>query len=127
MPEVTRMRRYIRDAIITVKSSIDERPLEFNFNKIDVQISRSHLQKGFKRMYGCSLKSYEKKKRLEAALMMLEEGRLTLAVIAHKCGYRSQSSFTRAFKDEIGMTPTEWDNFYIGNISKDDAKNEERK
>lgn len=120
MPEVIRMRRHVRQAIIIVKSYIDEHPLNFNLNEIEeltqqhqLYVGRHILQKGFKQLYGSSLKNYEKKKRLEAACPMLEEGRLTLAQIADKCGYGSQSSFTRAFKEMFHMTPTEYQNTLV--------------
>lgn len=115
MPEVKRMRRHIREAITIVKSYIDENPLNFNLNAVEeltqqheLHVGKNILHKGFKQLYGSSLKNYEKKKRLEAACPLLEDGRLTLAQIAYKCGYGSQSSFARAFKEIFSMTPTEY-------------------
>ena len=107
----TRMNAMTCEAIHAIKSDIDQRP--FDKKSImgiisDTGICRNLLQKGFKHFMGSGIKEYQKRKRLEAASVLIEEDRYTIQQIAAKCGYHSQSSFTRAFKEIFGVTPTEW-------------------
>lgn len=46
--------------------------------------------------------------RIARAKQLLGNSRLSMAEIASEIGYARQSSFTERFKDEVGMTPTEW-------------------
>ena len=43
--------------------------------------------------------------RYQIAKQYLDEGQLSISVIAHKMGYSEQSAFTRAFKKWSGVTP----------------------
>src|SRR5687767_5772009 len=113
MNKEPRLNAYTCEMIRAMKKNIDEKPLDRK-NSLDFSndsgVCRNLLQKGFKIMYGCRLKEYQTKKRMEMAADMLDEDRLTIQQIASKCGYRSQSSFTRAFKEIYLFTPTEWKN-----------------
>jgi AraC-like DNA-binding protein len=113
MKKPTHLNKYARDAIHGVKEFIDQQP----FGKknvielaLDAGIGRNTLQKGFKHLFGSRVNEYQKKKRMEVAIAILEDGHLTIQQVASRCGYRSQSSFTRAFKDIYNMTPSEWQN-----------------
>ncbi len=46
--------------------------------------------------------------RVIRALELLTNNRLTVGEIAIKCGYQSQASFGRVFKEHIGLTPLAW-------------------
>jgi len=113
MDKQTRLSAYVYEVIQAVKENIDQKPFDkkniLDFAN-DAGIGRNLLQKGFKIIYGSRVKEYQKKKRMEVAAGMLDEDRLTIQQIASKCGYRSQSSFTRAFKEVYSLTPTEWKN-----------------
>src|SRR5205809_896640 len=111
MEKPTRLNRYARDAIQGVKDSIDLQPFgKKNITELalDAGIGRNLLQKGFKHLFGSRVNEYQKRKRMEAATIILEEGHLTIQQVASMCGYRSQSSFTRAFKDIYRLTPSDW-------------------
>lgn len=106
-------RKYVIDAITTVKLEIDKNPLEkkeLNQIAFNAGIGRNILQKGFRYLYGTSIKEYLFQKRMEIARDMLEEGRLTRKQIAYKCGYRTPGNFSIAFKNCYGMSPNEFRN-----------------
>jgi AraC family transcriptional regulator, transcriptional activator of the genes for pyochelin and ferripyochelin receptors len=42
---------------------------------------------------------------MKLAKQLLAEGNLSIAAIAHKVGYASQSHFCQMFKRQFGMTP----------------------
>ena len=106
-------RKYILDAITSVKDEIDKNPLEkkeLTQIAFDAGIGRNILQKGFRHLYGTGIKEYLFQKRMEIARDMLEEGRLTRKQIAWKCGYKTPGNFSIAFKQRYGISPNEFRN-----------------
>jgi AraC-like DNA-binding protein len=99
-------RKYVIDAITSVK--VEKKELtQIAFN---AGIGRNILQKGFRYLYGTSIKEYLFQKRMEIARDMLKEGRLTRKQIAYKCGYRTPGNFSIAFKKNFGISPNEFRN-----------------
>ena len=66
------------------------------------------LKNTFKSMYGLPIASYMKQYRIQAASNMLRENNASIAEVAASVGYESQGKFTKAFKELIGMSPTEF-------------------
>ncbi|OQP55883.1 hypothetical protein A4H97_20035 [Niastella yeongjuensis] len=113
-----RLRRTFLEAIHSIKDYIDQHPLEIK--TIEELIHRTHsqiginlLHQGFRQLYGARIKEYEIKKRLEAAALLLQQDEMTMQEITTLCGYSSQSSFVRAFKDVHGITPGQWRNQHV--------------
>lgn len=71
-------------------------------------VSASHLRKQFRETYGSSLGRYLHGARMHRAASWLATSDLNVGEIADRCGYRSQASFTRAFREESGLTPREY-------------------
>lgn len=71
-------------------------------------VSRSALCAAFKAETGSSIGTYVRRKRSLAAEELLLEGSLSVAQIATKLGFSRQSSFSQAFKQEHGMSPSQW-------------------
>jgi AraC-like DNA-binding protein len=113
-----RLRSPFLEAIHSIKDYIDQHPLEIK--TIEELIHKSHspiginlLHQGFRQLFGTRIKEYEIRKRLEAAAHLLQEDEMTMQEITSKCGYSSQSSFVRAFKDVHGITPGQWRNQHV--------------
>ncbi len=74
-----------------------------------VHVSRFHMQRIFKEVFGRNIYETIKSIRLEKAANLLLVNRLsTISYIANQCGYTSQTSFIKAFKQRFLMTPTQW-------------------
>ncbi len=71
-------------------------------------INTSTLKSVFKMVYGMPIASYMKEYRMKKAAQLLHETEDTIAIIAKKVGYESQSKFTIAFKDIFQMLPSEY-------------------
>jgi len=107
--------KYLLDAIKCIKQHIDNNPFHYktaselieNF----IAPNRTSLEKAFKEVYGAGIKEYQVKQRLEAATKYLETG-MNKKQVASKCYYSSHTAFSRAFKREFGITPTEWQRRY---------------
>jgi AraC family transcriptional regulator len=68
-------------------------------------LSPSHFARKFRRSTGLSLERFVNRRRLQAALLRLEDADTPLAHVAHELGFSSQSHFTRLFSGLTGMTP----------------------
>lgn len=71
-------------------------------------VSRSTLQNLFNNHAGMSPKTYINQLRLNLSKKYIKESSLTLTEIADKLNYGSIQYFSRAFKQEFGITPSEY-------------------
>jgi len=72
------------------------------------KMSPSHFAKKFRCSAGLSLQRFVNRKRLRAAMKMLEAGSTPLSQIALDLDFSSQSHFTRLFSDLTGFTPASY-------------------
>ena len=92
---------YITDHIET-DINIDELSAEFG-------ISKFHFHKIFKEQMGVNIYEMIKSIRLQkASNLPITNSRSTITEVANMCGYSSQTSFIRAFKQRFDMTPKAW-------------------
>lgn len=66
------------------------------------------LKRSFKEVYGISIASYVKEQRMKLAAQLLARQDDTVASVARKVGYESQSRFAEGFRAVYGMTPTQY-------------------
>ena len=69
----------------------------------------SYLSDLFKETTGNTVSSYYRGRRLELALEMLREGSMSVSEIAERLGYSSLYAFSRAFKEEFGASPKQYE------------------
>lgn len=71
--------------------------------------SEQHFHRVFQEVVGDSVHHYIRNVRLEqAANQLMFDPHLAIVAVAEKCGFKSLSSFSRAFKDRYGVTPGQW-------------------
>ncbi len=76
-----------------------------------VQLSRMvglndfKLKIGFKEMYGTTVYGYLREKRLEKALLLLQQGELNVNETSLAIGYSNPSYFSEAFRAKYGVNP----------------------
>jgi AraC-like DNA-binding protein len=71
-----------------------------------VNMSRATFLRRFTRSTGMTVGSFVARARLMAAAELLTTTGSTVAAVAGEVGYNSESAFTRAFREEIGTTPS---------------------
>lgn len=71
-------------------------------------ISLTLMKKCFKEVYGDSVYAYMKQYRLQIARNLLDSTSLSIAEIGEEIGYSNSNKFTIAFRDEYGMTPSQY-------------------
>jgi AraC family transcriptional regulator len=68
-------------------------------------VSRSHLAAAFGTASGQPVMRYFRARRLSAAAQALVDGAPDILTVALQTGYASHEAFTRAFRDQFGVTP----------------------
>jgi AraC family transcriptional regulator len=68
-------------------------------------VSRYHLSRAFGLATGSSVMRYIRGRRLSEAARSLAHGAPDILTVALDAGYGSHEAFTRAFRDQFGMTP----------------------
>ncbi|HEX7375028.1 MAG TPA: AraC family transcriptional regulator [Steroidobacteraceae bacterium] len=73
-----------------------------------VGLSRSALHERFADMIGHGPMQYLANWRMQVGAALLRDTAATVASIAQEVGYQSEAAFTRAFKRQVGQTPSLW-------------------
>lgn len=83
---------------------------EFNVNKMCEAVELSHMQfiRKIKQLTGKKPVELLKSFRLTRAKNLLIQRKLTISEVAYMVGYDLPNSFSRAFKKEFGISPTEF-------------------
>lgn len=77
----------------------------------DMQISKFHMHKVFKKIFGKNIYESIKSIRLQKASSLLLTNKFSsISEVANLCGYSSHSSFIKAFKSKFHVSPKEWRN-----------------
>ena len=87
-----------------------------------IHSSASHLRKMFMLTRQESPLSAFKKVRMQRAMELLSESNLKLETIASQCGYVTGSDFCRAFRNEFGISPSDWRNNNYASVSNAQMK-----
>lgn len=74
----------------------------------DVNMSRMNLYRKLQAITGQTPTDFVKTVRLKKAALMLRENSSSIVEVAYAVGYSSPSYFTRSFKSEFGVTPTQY-------------------
>jgi AraC family transcriptional regulator len=68
-------------------------------------VSRYHMTRAFAAATGMSVIAYAQARRLSEAARKLAQGAPDILAVALEAGYGSHEAFTRAFRDQFGVTP----------------------
>ncbi|MBN2713384.1 MAG: helix-turn-helix transcriptional regulator [Planctomycetes bacterium] len=77
-----------------------------------IHVSPGHLRNEFQRRLGCSLGKYIRYMKMHNACILMDTTELPIAEIGLRCGYGSIYAFSRAFKKEKGISPSEYRSTY---------------
>lgn len=79
--------------------TIEQLSIKFGINEFK-------LKNGFKELFGNGVFHYASKLRMKEALYLLKNSDYSIKEIAYHLGYASPSSFSVAFKNEVGVGPS---------------------
>ena len=95
----------------SVLAFIDEnisRDLTMDEAAANIAMSYNYFSRRFREVTGYSFPEYVNRRRIELSKAYLQDPSLKIADIAYKIGYRSPSTFSRAFKKLEGCYPTDY-------------------
>jgi AraC-like DNA-binding protein len=95
-----------RQAADILRSRFDNPPTIAQLSGL-VGMNESDLKRCFKCLYGTTIASYSREKRLDAARDLLTYSSLSVARIALDIGFSNPSQFARAFRQHFGCNPSE--------------------
>ena len=102
--EQVRVIRAVHDQLaahMDTRCTIEELSRQYHMNP-------TTLKTLFKSVYGTSIAAHMKEHRMERAAELLRETDMSVAEIANRVGYESQSKFSAAFKECFGQLPKEY-------------------
>lgn len=71
-------------------------------------VSRSYLYRAFQSEFGCSPVEYLTRYRIQRARQLLRHSPLPIGAVATSVGFEDPFYFSRVFKREVGVSPTEY-------------------
>lgn len=83
-------------------------PLDLDAVAAEAGYSRFHFVRRFREAYGETPGRYLSRRRIERAQNLLCSANLTVTEICMLVGFTSVGSFCTRFKQQVGMTPTEF-------------------
>lgn len=98
---------FMRKVLDYLNKNIEKTELNVEHMAEDIHLSRSQLYRKIKAMTGLTPNELIRKVRLEKAKNMIETGCESIAEVGFKVGFSSPSYFSRCFKSEFGILPTD--------------------
>ena len=100
--------RFARDYITFLESRLDDGTLDVRQMCEAMNVSRSVLFERCKTLLGTTPATFLRHLRLERAKTLISEGGRTMAEISYATGFNDPHYFSKIFKKEYGVTPTEF-------------------
>ena len=100
-----------KETCVRIKRYMEEHlhePLTLQDICRDNLIGSSQLSRMFREFYHCGAIDYFIQMKIEAARQMIRNDQMNFSQIADRLGYSSVHYFSRQFKKQTGMTPTEY-------------------
>jgi signal transduction histidine kinase/ligand-binding sensor domain-containing protein/AraC-like DNA-binding protein len=98
---------FLKKAIKVIEKQMDNPKLDPPLLAENLNLSESQLYRKLKALSGNSTSLFIRGIRLSAAKKLLETTSLHISEIAYQCGFNNPAWFSRAFKEEFGVSPSE--------------------
>ncbi len=103
--------KFLKKAVDVVEKFMDDPELDIEKFSEEMGVSRMQLYRKFEAIANITVKEFIRGIRLKRAAQLLKQGESTVSEIAWSVGFKDLSYFRKCFKEEFGMTPSE----YAGN------------
>ena len=112
--------KFLKRSIAIVEEHIADPDYSVDLFSKEVGMSRSHLHRKFVGLAGLSPSGFIRTLRMKRAAQLLTKGQLTVSEILFEVGIKSRSYFTKSFKEQFGVSPTEFTDINSQNHSIQD-------
>lgn len=99
---------FLNKALRFVEKNMDNSEYSVDELSDDMAMSRATLFRKMRSVIGMSPTDFIRNTRLKRAAQLITEGRLSVTEIAYSVGYSSPGHFTKSFKKEFGVLPTQY-------------------
>lgn len=98
----------LQQAVDFVMERIDDSDLSIKYIAESLGIGRNKFQREIKELTGLKPVEFVRSIRLNEARRMLNDQSLNVSEVAYAVGFNNLSYFTRSFKSEFGILPSDW-------------------
>jgi len=99
---------FIDKFVELVESNIDDNDFSVEQLSVELNIGRTNLYKKIKSLTGLSIGEFIRSLRLKMAAKILLSEDVTISEVIYRVGINSNSYFTKSFKAQFGVTPSEF-------------------
>ena len=100
---------YVAQALSVIDANYADPDLTVREIASQVGVSGDYLSRQFRQSLGIAAQEYLKRYRFARAMALLQSG-LSVGQVAGEVGFRSLCHFSREFRKELGVTPSQYRN-----------------
>lgn len=98
----------IKKAILVVEAHLSNPDFDVEILARELNVSRSTLSRKIKVVCGLTPLEFIRNIKMKQACRILQNKSMTIAEVAYMTGYQDRKYFASCFKDEFGVTPSEY-------------------
>ncbi len=99
---------FIKRLIEIIESSLEDSDFDLEFIAAELNVSKSTMNRKIKAVTGMTPMDFVRNIRLKFACRLLKEGNKNISEIAYAVGFGNPKYFSTCFKEEFGVTPSEF-------------------
>lgn len=99
---------FIEKITLLIEKNLSSEKIDINYLSDKMCMSGSTLYRKMKALTGLSTNEYIRKVKMENAERLLLEGKFNISEIAYKVGMNSTGYFRQCFKEEFGLSPSDY-------------------
>jgi len=100
--------RFLQKAIEVIENNISDPDLDIERFATEIGVSRMQLYRKLNALTEMTVKEFVRSIRLKRAAQLLVQRKLNISEIAYAVGFRDLSHFRKCFKQEFGMSASEY-------------------
>jgi AraC-like DNA-binding protein len=101
-------KRFLQSVIQSIEQHLEESEFDLEQLSTALNMSKSTLHRKIKTITGFTPLDFVRNIKMKRACMMLLTRRLTISEVAYAVGFNDPKYFTKCFKNEFGITPSEY-------------------
>jgi signal transduction histidine kinase/DNA-binding response OmpR family regulator/ligand-binding sensor domain-containing protein len=101
-------RQFLESIIGSIEQHLEKSDFNLEWFASDLNMSKSTLHRKIKAMTGLTPLDFIRNIKMKRACMMLLDHRMNISEVAYAVGFNNPKYFTKCFKDEFGITPSEY-------------------
>ena len=99
---------FIEKITLLIEENLSSEKIDINYLSDKMCMSGSTLYRKMKALTGLSTNEYIRKVKMKNAERLLLEGKFNISEIAYKVGMNSTGYFRQCFKEEFGLSPSDY-------------------